>query len=106
MSETKSSLNNKILPIAALVVVVAVVIYFIVRNMGVFGNVLLVAIGFGAVILIHEFGHFIAAKLSGIKVDAFSIGFPPTVLGILRTDAGYRVRILPDFFKTDNPESS
>jgi regulator of sigma E protease len=106
MSETKSSLNNRILPIATLVVVVAVVIYFIVRNVGVFGNVLLVAIGFGAVILIHEFGHFIAAKLSGIKVEAFSIGFPPTVLGILRTDAGYRIRILPDFFKTDNPESS
>jgi regulator of sigma E protease len=106
MSETKSSLSNKILPIAALVVVVAVVIYFIVRNMGVFGNVLLVAIGFGAVILIHEFGHFIAAKLSGIKVEAFSIGFPPTVLGILRTDAGYRVRILPDIFKTENTESS
>jgi regulator of sigma E protease len=111
MSETKSSLNNsplrdKIFPIATLVVVVAVAIYFIVQNVGVFGNVLLVAIGFGAVILIHEFGHFIAAKLSGIKVDAFSIGFPPTVLGISRTDAGYRVRILPDFFKTDNPESS
>ncbi len=104
MSETKSSLNNRILPIATLVVVVAVVIYFIARNVGVFGNVLLVAIGFGAVILIHEFGHFIAAKLSGIKVDAFSIGFPPTVLGILRTDAGYRIRILPDIFKTDNPE--
>jgi regulator of sigma E protease len=106
MSETKGSLNNRFFPIATLVFVVAVVIYFIVRNMGVFGNVLLVAIGFGAVILIHEFGHFIAAKLSGIKVEAFSIGFPPTVLGILRTDAGYRIRILPDFFKTDNPESS
>jgi regulator of sigma E protease len=106
MSETKSSLNNRILPIAAIVFIVAVVIYFIARNVGVFGNVLLVAIGFGAVILIHEFGHFIAAKLSGIKVDAFSIGFPPTVLGILRTDAGYRIRILPDIFKTDNPESS
>ncbi|MCK5565136.1 MAG: site-2 protease family protein, partial [Planctomycetes bacterium] len=43
---------------------------------------LIVAIGFGAVIMIHEFGHFIVAKVSGIKVEAFSIGFPPTLLGI------------------------
>ena len=50
-------------------------------------------------ILVHEFGHFLVAKLSDIKVEAFSIGFPPTLLGILRTERGYRIRILPDVLK-------
>ena len=31
-------------------------------------------------VLVHEFGHFIAAKKSGIRVDEFGIGFPPTLL--------------------------
>ncbi len=78
--------------------VIAAIIYLIVRNIGAFGNVLLVVLGFGAVVLVHEFGHFIVAKLSGIKVEAFSIGFPPTLAGILRTERGWRIRILPRFF--------
>ena len=55
-------------------VIFAAVIYFAVRHIGVFGNILLVAIGFGAFVLVHEFGHFLLAKLCGIKVEAFSIG--------------------------------
>src|SRR4030042_6426209 len=66
--------------------IVAAVIYFAVRHISAFGNILLVAIGFGAFILIHEFGHFLLAKLCGIKVEAFSIGFPPILAGVLRTD--------------------
>jgi len=87
---------------AALVIaVVAAVIIFIVRNLSVVGNVLLVLVGFGGVVLVHEFGHFILGKLSDIKVEAFSIGFPPTLAGILRTEKGWRVRILPMFLKKD-----
>ncbi len=86
-------------------IVFVAVIYLIVRNISVFGNVLLVVLGFGAVVLVHEFGHFIVAKLSGIKIEAFSIGFPPTLVGILRTEGGWRVRILPRFFPKENDES-
>lgn len=57
--------------------------------------ILIVALGFGAVIMIHEFGHFIVAKVSGIRVDAFSIGFPPVLIGVQRTEDGIRIRILP-----------
>ena len=32
-------------------------------------------------IVSHEFGHFIVAKLSGIRVDEFGLGFPPRVVG-------------------------
>ena len=78
-------------------VVAAVAIYLIARNIGVFGNILLVVLGFGAVVLVHEFGHFLVAKLSGVKVEAFSIGFPPALVGIQRTENGYRVRLFPKF---------
>ena len=86
-------------------IVFVVVIYLIVRNIGAFGNVLLVVLGFGAVVFVHEFGHFIVCKLSGIKVEAFSIGFPPTLVGVRRIEGGYRVRILPRFFPKENDES-
>jgi len=87
-----------------LIVCVAATVYFIVRNVGTFGNILLTVAGFGTVVLVHEFGHFIVAKLSGIKIEAFSIGFPPTVLGILRTENGYRVRVLPGFLSKEGGE--
>jgi regulator of sigma E protease len=79
------------------VIVAAVGVYLIARNIGVFGNILLVVLGFGAVVLVHEFGHFLVAKISGVKVEAFSIGFPPALVGIQRTEKGYRIRLLPKF---------
>ena len=83
----------------------AVVIYMIVRHIGVFGNVVIVLLGFGTVVLVHEFGHFIVAKLSGIRVEAFSIFMPPTLLGIRKTAAGWRFRFLPSLAseKDDEP---
>lgn len=86
-------------------VVAAIAVYLIARNIGVFGNILLVVLGFGAVVLVHEFGHFIVAKISGVKVEAFSIGFPPALVGIQRTEKGYRIRLLPKFSeKEGEPE--
>ncbi|MHC4266743.1 MAG: site-2 protease family protein [Planctomycetota bacterium] len=79
-----------------LCVVLAVII--IARNFGVFTNILVAVIGLGLMILVHEFGHFVFAKMSDINVEAFSIGFPPILAGIRRTEEGYKVRILPSFF--------
>ena len=85
--------------------VAAVLLYLIIRNFSAFSNILLVALGFGAVVLVHEFGHFIVAKLSDVKVEAFSIGFPPTLAGIRRAEDGYHIRILPKFFpKEGDPD--
>ncbi len=53
----------------------------------------------GVVVIVHELGHFIAAKLCGMRVEGFSFGFPPTVLGVKKTGAGYRIRILPMLFR-------
>jgi len=36
----------------------------------------------GALLLAHEFGHFIAAKLTKVRVDEFGIGFPPRILSL------------------------
>ncbi len=81
------------------------IINMIINNTAAFVNILIVLLGFGAVVMIHEFGHFIVAKLSGIKVEAFSIGFPPTFIGIQKTDKGIRFRILPKFGSTDDDDS-
>jgi regulator of sigma E protease len=75
--------------------ILVAVIYLIVRNLGVVSNVVIVLLGFGAVVLVHEFGHFIVAKLSGIHVEAFSIFMPPTLLGIRKTRSGFKVCLLP-----------
>ena len=50
---------------------------------------------FGLVIFIHEFGHFTVAKLSGIKVNEFSLGMGPKVLGFRKGETDYSLRALP-----------
>ncbi len=84
--------------------IVFAAVYVVASHLEVIRNVIIVAIGFGAVIMIHEFGHFSIAKLSGMKVEAFSIGFPPVLVGILRTEKGYRVRVLPGFARREDGE--
>ena len=69
-------------------------------------NILLVLLGFGAVVLVHEFGHFVVAKLCGIKVEAFSIFMPPILLGIKKADRGWRIRILPELFREEVDRNS
>ena len=89
-----------------LMAIIAVpVILLIARNIGFFGNALLVLLGFGAVVIIHEFGHFIVAKLSGIKVEAFSLFMPPMLLGVQKTEEGIRIRILPEILPKKDDDS-
>jgi len=54
-----------------------------------------VALVLGVLILIHELGHFIAAKLFGVRVEVFSIGFGKRLFGWRRGDTDYRVAVLP-----------
>ena len=46
-------------------------------------------------ILFHEFGHFLAAKLFGVKVESFSIGFGPVLLHRTVRGTDYRLSLLP-----------
>ena len=41
----------------------------------------LVIVIFSLLVIVHESGHFLAAKLSGIKVEQFSVGFGPQLVG-------------------------
>ncbi len=46
-------------------------------------------------VLVHEFGHFIAAKMNGVKVEEFGLGFPPRVFGIKFGETLYSINALP-----------
>src|SRR5262245_19692422 len=49
----------------------------------------------GVIIVIHEFGHFAVAKLFKIKVETFSVGFGPRLIGFRRGETDYRISALP-----------
>jgi regulator of sigma E protease len=49
----------------------------------------------GIMVLLHEWGHFIAAKLCSVRVHVFSVGFGPRLWGVKRGDTDYRVSALP-----------
>ena len=49
----------------------------------------------GVMILVHEFGHFAAAKLLGVRVEVFSLGFGKRLLGFRHGDTDYRISALP-----------
>lgn len=53
------------------------------------------AITLGVLVFVHEFGHFIAAKLTGTRVDRFSIGFPPRAFGKKIGETDYCVSWIP-----------
>ncbi len=46
-------------------------------------------------ILVHEWGHFIVAKKTGMRVDEFGIGFPPRLFGIKKGETEYTFNALP-----------
>ncbi len=50
---------------------------------------------FGIIILFHEFGHFLFAKLGGICVLEFSLGMGPRLLSFKRGDTRYSLKLLP-----------
>jgi len=49
----------------------------------------------GVMIFIHEFGHYAVAKLLGIRVEVFSLGFGRRLIGFKRNNTDYRISLLP-----------
>lgn len=49
----------------------------------------------GVMVVVHEFGHFAVAKLCGVRVEAFSVGFGPRLFGVIYGDTDYKVCLLP-----------
>jgi regulator of sigma E protease len=58
-------------------------------------NIAAVALVLGVMILVHEFGHYAAAKLFGVRVEVFSIGFGKRLLGFKKGDTDYRISAIP-----------
>ena len=58
-------------------------------------TIILAILALGFLIFIHELGHFFAAKRCGIRVEKFSIGFGPRLIGFQRGETEYCISALP-----------
>ena len=56
-------------------------------------TILAAIIVIGVIVLVHELGHFMAARSVGVRVDRFSIGFPPRFLTFTSTEDGWEFRL-------------
>ena len=57
--------------------------------------ILWVALALGILVFVHELGHFLAARLFGMRVDAFSLGFPPNLFRYQAGQTEYRIGAVP-----------
>jgi len=58
-------------------------------------SILIFLLVLSILVLVHELGHFIAAKRSGVLVEEFGIGFPPRLLGIKIKETIYSINLIP-----------
>lgn len=59
------------------------------------GTIIIAIVMFLLLVTIHEFGHFIVAKLSGIKVNEFAVGMGPEIVSNQKGETKYSLRLLP-----------
>jgi regulator of sigma E protease len=57
--------------------------------------ILVAVVGLGLLIAAHEAGHLLLARLMGMRVEVFSLGFGPRIAGFRRGDTDYRLSALP-----------
>ncbi len=60
-----------------------------------FLNILIAIVGIGLLIFVHEGGHFIAARLAGVRVEVFSLGFGPRLCGFQWRGTDFRLSLVP-----------
>lgn len=60
-----------------------------------FGSILLAILGIGLLIFLHEGGHFLAARLAGVRVEVFSLGFGPRIGGFVWKGTDFRLSAVP-----------
>ncbi len=64
--------------------------------------IIVAIIGISILVFVHELGHFVVAKLSGIKVEEFGIGYPPRFIGFVKNKDGKK----KIFFNKNEPEDN
>jgi regulator of sigma E protease len=57
--------------------------------------ILATILGIGFLLLIHEAGHYFAARAAGIRVEVFALGFGPRLFGFRRGETDFRIALLP-----------
>src|SRR3989344_4708458 len=60
-----------------------------------FFTIAIFVIALAVLVLSHEFGHFISAKRSGVRVEEFGFGFPPKIFGFQYGETLYSINLLP-----------
>jgi regulator of sigma E protease len=58
-------------------------------------SILVAIVGLGLLIVLHEGGHFVVARLCGMRVERFSIGFGPTLVGFKRGGTTFQIAPIP-----------
>ena len=58
-------------------------------------NIIIAIILFSLIILFHEFGHFLLAKINGVQVNEFCLGLGPTIIGFHKGETFYSLKLLP-----------
>ena len=58
-------------------------------------TILVFSVVLGIIVIVHEFGHFIAARLMGVRVETFSFGFGKRIFGKKIGDTDFRVSVFP-----------
>jgi regulator of sigma E protease len=58
-------------------------------------SIILFILILGALIFVHELGHFLLAKKNGIRVDEFAVGFPPKIFGFKKGETTYALNLIP-----------
>jgi regulator of sigma E protease len=58
-------------------------------------TIIISLIVFGLIVFVHEFGHYIIAKATGVRVEEFSLGMGPKIIGVTKGETVYSLRALP-----------
>jgi regulator of sigma E protease len=58
-------------------------------------TIILFLVVLAVLIFVHELGHFLVAKKSGIRVDEFAVGFPPKIFGWVKGETKYVLNLIP-----------
>lgn len=74
---------------------VMVLLLLAITKLGHVGGAMIVVTAIMAMIMLHEFGHYVTARWAGMRVTDFFLGFGPELWSIQRGDTRYGVRVLP-----------
>jgi len=58
-------------------------------------KIIYTVVALGILIFVHELGHFVVAKRAGIRVERFSLGYPPKMVGVMWGDTEYCISWIP-----------